>query len=196
MILTNECTRELYSMTAHGIELSGCTEHDAHYLVGMGEMYQSRVAGFVQQLIGERNGELVDLEIDTGQLIGAMITKGKYDWVHEGILNARWPMQTSYKSLLPARLISLDGVYNCAEAIKNLESIGLRSLTIMELLTIGCTYPEKQRAYAIIAPGAVTIVDGVNVVPYLSGGSRERKLGLNWVGDGWGEYARFAVTNI
>jgi len=54
---------------------------------------------------------------------------------------------------------------------------------------------EKQREFPIVALGSVWWDSyGFRYVAFLDRGASERRLGLNWLGFGWGAYYRFAAV--
>jgi hypothetical protein len=79
--------------------------------------------------------------------------------------------------------------------LKEFEARGLRAATLPELLAFGATYPEKQCEFPVVALGSVwRSRGGHRYVPYLSGDGSERELHLDWSGNRWDDYCRFAAV--
>ena len=146
--------------------------------------------------LAECGREQFNIRVDPKISLEKLIDLGEYDWVHPVFRDRCFDSSPSDQSPyeITAYLISLTQISTAIEVNHWLETTGLRSLQLCELLTFACAYPAKQREYAILATGATIESSGVVLVPYLAGGERDRALGFNWAGDGWGEFARFAAT--
>lgn len=146
--------------------------------------------------IDEIHREKIVIRVDRSASLEELIANGGYDWVHNAFHDLQLiehEVERSYTRTV--YLISMNNTVTSLEAEHWIVSSSLRSIDLRELLTIGSMYKEKQRSYAILATGASVVIDGVELVPYLAGGNRQRSLGLNWVSDGWGEFARFGATD-
>ncbi|MFH1990409.1 MAG: hypothetical protein ABIJ19_00960 [Patescibacteria group bacterium] len=81
------------------------------------------------------------------------------------------------------------------EVLSELDKMGLRPVTLKELLALGEGFPNLQREFPIIALGSVWDSDNFRHCPRLGGDTSERILFLSWItGRWWGDGYRFAAV--
>ena len=133
--------------------------------------------------------------VDYGQTLQQMIANGKYDYANSDITSGNFPMTGNGKQEAVVELVHFGRDMASDAVLKEFEARGLRAATLPELLSLGATYPEKQREFPIVALGSVWQArDGGRYVPCLSGDGSERGLCLYWNVDRWVGRCRFAAV--
>lgn len=82
-----------------------------------------------------------------------MIKAGSYGSVNEEITAANFPFEGTGKVETEIRLIHFNKWMTTQHVLAELEKLGLRPATLVELLAFGAKYPE-QREYPIVALGS------------------------------------------
>ncbi len=137
------------------------------------------------------------ITIDYGLSLVEMIKVGHYDWVNNSITAENFSIAGAGEGTvdLEVQLVHFKRYIESDEAIKKMDGMGLRSLTLPELLAFGAKFPEVQREFPIIALGTVwQRHDGTRGVPALWGDDRRRYLYLGWFDRRWDDGFRFAAV--
>lgn len=136
--------------------------------------------------------------IDYGLSLKDMIAAGKYGWVNWNITAENCPFKGTGKVETDIRLIHFNKWMTAQQVLSELEKLGLRSATLVELLALGAKYPELQYEYPIVAFGSVWRYGrGRGSVGVLACGVGGRRLGLDYLGgygNGWDVCCRFAAV--
>src|SRR3990167_9382333 len=121
-----------------------------------------------------------------------LIKAGNYDFVNDNINDKNFPNFQDMPSG-KVELLHFDRYITSEEAIKEMESKGMRPANLKELLVFGKEYPEEQRKYPIVALGSVwRSLLGDRSVAVLWGDVSGRHLYLYWFDCGGGAFDRFA----
>ena len=133
------------------------------------------------------------VSVDFGRTVEEAVKAGKYDWVNEHITQQNFPNdQGQGKVETSMELVHFGRDMRSDKVVAELDKLGLRPATLMELLAFGAANPELQRQFPIFALGSVwTHPVGDCLVPCLFGGGDGRRLGLRWFDVEWGERCRF-----
>jgi hypothetical protein len=124
-----------------------------------------------------------------------MIEAGKYYWINPSITAEHFPITGHRKENVEVHLIHFNRIIKSAEEIAELDRMGLRPATLVELLAFGAKYPDVQMQFPIIALGSVwRNPDGFRVVPGLWGDSDKRSLSLHWCEYEWENCDRFLAV--
>ncbi|MDP3772371.1 MAG: hypothetical protein Q8Q94_03290 [bacterium] len=130
-----------------------------------------------------------------GLSLADMIEAGHYDWVNGSITAEHFPIVGEGMVDLNINLLHFKRFIQSDEAIKEMDEMGLRPLTLPELLAFGAKFPDMQREFPIIAFGTVwQDRDGFRGVPALGEYDRGCNLGLVWFGYRWSGTYRFAAV--
>lgn len=132
-----------------------------------------------------RHGVIVDYE----QSLAEMIAKGKYTRVDGHITADHFPMWERGKQHVVVELVYFSSGMSAEEVRWELESRGMRSATLPELLAFGATYPSYQRRFPIVALGSAwRPLRGQEYayVPYLTEHDTGRVLTLEDRNRSWG----------
>lgn len=153
---------------------------------------QAVVEGKIQLAAGSL---VYQITVDYGLSLAEMIKTGKYDWVNDSITVEHFPLTGEGKVDLEVQLVHFKRLVESGEAIKEMDGMGLRALTLPELLAFGAKFPEMQREFPVIALGSVwRRRDGYRCVPVLWECVRERGLDLSWFESRWDAGYRFAAV--
>lgn len=90
--------------------------------------------------------------------------------------------------------VHLDRDASTEEVLAEMEALGLRPATYMELLAFARAYPDEQRKFPIVALGSVAVLDGGQHVACLGRGDADRGLYLFWFAGAWFGYFRFLAV--
>ena len=130
-----------------------------------------------------------DLPVETA------VTNGKYNRFDKDITSEHFPTKCSGITSLDIEIIPFNRVITSADAIAELDTMGLRPAELHELLALGEQYPDLQREFPVVALGSVWCdLYGFRLVAVLFGGGGLRSLGLYWFEVGWGAGCRFAAV--
>lgn len=137
--------------------------------------------------------------VDYGRAVEQLVGDGEYDWCNTDIVSRNFPsmMGTEIRAQIDIYLVSFDRRISSEGVITEMEILGLRPATIVELLALGAQHPDIQRDYQIAALGSTWSFDSGDLdldVPYLGGSGSDRYLFLFWWGSGWSPYWRFAAV--
>jgi hypothetical protein len=135
------------------------------------------------------------ITVDYQRSLTEMIASGHYDDKHENINEKNFPVQGTGRVKQEVFLIH----FNCAMASglvpRELDQIGYRPATLVELLAFGQKYPELQRKFPIIAIGSIwRSPEGNPNVPCLDEADGERFLALTWNLGEWFPDCRFLAV--
>lgn len=84
-----------------------------------------------------------------------MIKVGRYNWVHPGINNKRFPVACRDTQNVDVHLVRFDREMEFNEILSELDRAGFRPASLAELLALGALYPEEQKRSPIFALGSV-----------------------------------------
>jgi len=135
------------------------------------------------------NAETWIVTVDRRQTFTQMIEAGAYDHVNSYITEASFPVDRGDVATQELILVHLGRVSSTDEVRHELDSMGVRSGRIEELLALGATYPELQRQFPIVALGAIE--SSYRRRPFLWGSPRVRHLDLRFDEKIWGGNIRF-----
>jgi hypothetical protein len=132
--------------------------------------------------------------IDFEMTVEEAIMLGKYDWVSGDITHQDFPHdQNRGKMVMDIVLHHLDRcTKSSGEVIVELDRLGMRPATLMELLAFGAVNPELQQQFPIIALG--TVASSHRSFPCLDSKIGKRNLCLRGGGDRWHADYRFAAV--
>ena len=138
------------------------------------------------------------------------IKKVKYDWVYDYILkgeeNQKLVKQLEKASVskeVETELVHFNKSISTENALKELDRMGMRPATEVELLAFGVEYPEEQRKYPIVAlPSQEQINNdsvfrdegGIRCALCLFRHGAERRLDLVWLEGAWHGRWRFLAV--
>ena len=131
--------------------------------------------------------------VDYDQTLQQMIDNGKYDYASSNINDRNFPVTGNGKQDVVIKFVHYGWRMESDDVLRDLESRGMRSVTLPELLAFGSTHSEKQREFPIVALGSVWQQDR-HAQPYLSKWRTQRKLYMGWPDNGWSDLCRFAVV--
>ncbi len=151
-----------------------------------------------KRIVGQKTNGLGDtytVTVDRDKKLKAMIEAGRYDRTDLDITDKRFPVKGSGTVEIDIELVHYGRYMSTDAVLKDLDARGLRPIRIEELLAPGCTKPELQREFPIIALGSVWLgLDGGRRCPGLYGYGSERHLFLGWLGNDVDEVCRFAAV--
>ncbi|WKZ27321.1 MAG: hypothetical protein QY311_01005 [Candidatus Paceibacterota bacterium] len=137
--------------------------------------------------------------VDYGQSLAQMVAQGKYVYVDGHITANHFPIRGSGKQRVVIELVYFSSSMSAEEVRWELESRGMRSATLPELLAFGATYPSYQRRFPIVALGSAwTPLRGQDYayVPYLAERDARRVLILEDRNRRWGYNTWIAAVQL
>lgn len=131
--------------------------------------------------------------VDYGQPFDQMIAEGTYGFVNVCITSANFPITGTGVAESEIVLVHFNRGIMSDDAAKEMEQMGLRPVTLPELLAFGAMYPDMQCEFPVIALDSIWADrNGNRNVPCLCGWRGRRSLYLLW--RGWcGGHWRFAA---
>ncbi len=149
----------------------------------------------------ESAATILKVVVDYGKSLAEMIAAGKYDgYINSDITEKHFPIPKIPAGLptkfeLNLELVHFNRVITSNQVLDELRKQRLRPATLLELLALGATYPEKQREFPIVALGSVwRYLNGDRYVPYLWSNADGRDLRLDWFVRDWDEDYRFLAV--
>jgi len=151
----------------------------------------------------QAENQVVQLSTDTYPVkvacdLDMSVGSGKYDSVDENIFQKYFPMPTGCVEgqAVEIRLLAIPPGLKADEATAEIGKVGYRPASAWEFFSLGNQHPDLQRKFSIttIAPW-VKIQDRI-MVPTLTGGARNRSLGLCWASPsiGWCNVGQVAAV--
>jgi len=141
----------------------------------------------------DASGEIT-LVVDYTKTVEQAIADGKYDWKNGDVTAKNFPISPEMvgkKVEVATKLFHFNRDISSEDVISEMDKDGYRPATLMELLVLGCLFPELQRQFPIVALGSVwRIACGDRYVPCLDVIGSERRLSLDWFGYGWSAHYR------
>ncbi len=136
--------------------------------------------------------------------LGEMLRSGEFNWVNDELKPENFPVngqgvaEVEIELVPPPFLVDVQSIIDSDQAIRELESRGLRPATLPELLTLGAQHRDLQLAYTLVALGSEwTTANGHRAVPALWGVAGVRVVELFGRGVlGWRKNIRFAGVRI
>lgn len=141
-----------------------------------------------------RTVETLIVTVDSRQTFAQMIEAGAYDHINSQITEASFPVGRGDVATRELILVHLGRVSSTDEVRHELDSMGVRSGRIEDLLALGATYPELQRQFPIVTLGAIE--SSYRRRPFLWGSPRVRHLDLRFDEKVWGGNIRFLTLRI
>jgi len=139
--------------------------------------------------------EEIILTIDYNQSLKRMIALGRYDYKNIDIIEKNFPLPIELKNkkvTVSGKLFYFEKSISGEDAISEMEKVGYRPATLVELLALGVKYPEMQRQFPIIALGSIwRSANNCRYSPYLYVSGRDRELNFDWFGASWSGFCRF-----
>ncbi|MFZ2201786.1 MAG: hypothetical protein WAV56_00125 [Microgenomates group bacterium] len=133
--------------------------------------------------------------VDYGQTVERLIRDGSYDWVNDDITSRNFPSSERGNAQIDIFLLNFDRNISSEDAIREMDTQGLRPATLKELLALGATHTNLQRENPIVALGSEwRNPDGDRGVPDLIRGGSVRGLSLGWFVGDWFPGWRFAAV--
>jgi len=113
----------------------------------------------------------IKLVVDYTKTLEQAIADGKYDKKNENINDKNFPVSPKMigkKIEVSAKIFPFNCQTSSEDVIFEMSKVGYRPATLMELLVLGCLYPELQRQFTIIALGSIqlTYTDFKSVAHY------------------------------
>lgn len=139
--------------------------------------------------------KLFPIVVDYSKSLVKMIRAGNYNLVDSNISARHFAVRGQGIFKLNIKFLNYGKVMESDNVVRDMNSRGLRPVTLPELLAFGATYAEKQREFPIVALGAVWrgCGDG-RCVPLLVGDNFQRRLRLDFWDDPWYSSCRFAAV--
>ena len=151
----------------------------------------------VQALLGADTnaiGSTYGLIIDPTRALEQFVEDGNYSYANPSITEENFPSDSAMREV-GVTLVHFDRVIGSDEAIREMDRLGLRPATMVELAAFGEQYPDVQRQFPIVELGSVwTDPRGYRRVGYLWSYAGERRLRLYWFDDGWIADDRFLAV--
>ena len=133
--------------------------------------------------------------VDYSKSLAEMIRAGNYNDVDDDITGSHFPVKGQGNVELEVEIVHYDKSMTSEDIVRDMESRGLRSATLPELLAFGAFFPDKQREFLIMALGSVWRERNViRFVACLDSGSSERKLTLAIWSGYWDKYYHFLAV--
>lgn len=133
--------------------------------------------------------------VDNDLPIAQMIASGRYDLVSESITANHFPSTETDVVQKVIYLIKFAGDISNADAIQEIDNLGLRPATLKELLALGAAHPDLQQSYLIAALGSTWLFNSNRVLaPCFHGSGTIRSLGLYDTSGGFTSHTRFAAV--
>jgi len=166
-------------------------------LIEVMESKNLSVAQVIDLINGQKTEKVIGtafemtFNVDYSKSIEQAITLGNYDWKDDGITAENFPISSEMigkKVRVTTKLFSFNHNISSADAIDEMNEFGYRPATLMELLTLGFSFPELQRQSTIIALGSVWCANAYarSCVPCLSAIDSMHKLNLYFFDSNWG----------
>ena len=149
----------------------------------------------IAKLIVQAPGQVVHVTVDYTDSLEGMIAAGRYDWKNNDINAKNFPIQGAGNIAVSTILVHFNRYISTADALAELDKLGLRPATLPELLAVGAKETKLQKQFPIIALGSVwQSPHGDRCVPCLGYDGSERELGLSRIGHGWIDVCRFLAV--
>ncbi|HSV95217.1 MAG TPA: hypothetical protein VLH94_04600 [Spirochaetia bacterium] len=136
------------------------------------------------------------ISVDYDKSVEEMINEGGYYWKNDNITSDNFP--SSEKGIIQKEIFLVGFnrvVVSVEDVLKGLERLGLCSINLKELLSLGTQYPEIQNKDWIVALGSTWCDSyGHILVPNLDNGGGHRRLDLFWWENYWVSRWRFAAV--
>lgn len=166
----------------------------AQAIIEAGNMLQQRFEALVLELVGKL-ANIFMVTVDYSRNLPEMTKAGRYDFASEYITAENFPVIGEGKAELEIVLVHFDREMESDDVLAEFEKLGLRAITLPELLAFGETHPEVQREFPIVALGSVWAdPNGDRRVPYLGRWYGLRRLRLYWFESGWRDGCRFGAV--
>jgi hypothetical protein len=134
---------------------------------------------------------LFPLVVDYDLSIEELVRRGGYDWSDGDINGKKFLIDRHGQECVNAELVHLNEAVSTKDALRGLANRNLHTANIVETLTFGLTYKDKQRKYPIVGLGSSCTVLGDRYFPCLWSIGSERRLDLHWTDSGWHSDCRF-----
>lgn len=135
------------------------------------------------------NADEIKLIVDYTKSVEQAIAEGSYDRRHYGISVESFPISSKVygkKFEVSARLFHFDRDIMSKEVITEMDKVGFRPGTLMDLLALGTQYSEMQRTFPIAAVGSVWRYGLlIRCVPCLKVEGSSRELSLDYFVNNW-----------
>lgn len=183
-----------------GLLSHGWDNERIHALVtDKGKMDMQRVIDALVNALAEPVAPVINIAtgicrfvVDFGKSLEEMITAGCYNSKNGFITTARFPNSGWGTVVVDAKLFFCGRNITSDEIERELDRVGYRAATIVELLAFGASFPETPQKVPVVALGSVTKFFGFRFVPFLHRKGARRGISLCWRGSNW--YCHFLAV--
>ncbi len=188
---------DVWTRLDNAVRTLGGNEEDLHLLARQeGQPMIDMIAGLlVKAGTAARNVYPIigEYDEDYGKLFTDLIVLGNYGYVNNDITPVNFPGECI--SGFDGVLVHFNRDIGSDEAVREMEQMGLRPATMVELLAFGARFPDVQREFPIVELSSSWVgPSGNRYVGYLSSWSDERRVHLDgWARDWYAPYRFLAV---
>lgn len=140
----------------------------------------------------------VFLEVDYTKTVEQVIAGSNYEWKVTGINSENFPISPEMvgkKVVVSAAIFWPNYDISSEEIVSELDKVGYRPATLMELLFLRILFPRLQGQFIVVAPGSIWCDDKRSQsVPYLDVVGFKYGLGLVCPDDKWGNFYYFLAV--